>query len=186
MEGDADDEIGTKLRSIRVDYGLSQRALSRRSGVANATISQIESGQLNPTVSLLKRVVGGFPMSMSEFFTYTSGHEEQVFFSAKDMIEISRNGVSYRQIGGRLRGRSIQFLVEEYAPRTTTGRVGLVHEGEECGFVLEGRLSVTVDGQTRVLSAGEGYYFSSMLPHSFRNEEEYPCKLVSACSPPTF
>lgn len=135
---------------------------------------------------MLKRVLAGFPLSLSEFFTYNFGTEEQVFFSNRDMVTLSRDGVNYRQIGGRLLGRAIQFLIEEYAPKSNTGRVALRHDGEECGIVLEGKLTVTVDEQTRVLSAGEAYYFKSTLPHSFRNDGEVVCKVVSACTPPTF
>ena len=54
-----DQEIGRRLRDIRTRMKLSQRQLARQSGVANATISQIEAGKLNPTVSMLKRVLDG-------------------------------------------------------------------------------------------------------------------------------
>jgi len=63
-----DQEIGRRLKEIRTSLGISQRHLARVSGVANATISQIEAGRLNPTVSMLKKVLDGVPMSMSEFF----------------------------------------------------------------------------------------------------------------------
>ena len=49
-----DQPIGTRLRQTRLRHRLSQRQLARQSGVANATISQIEAGKLNPTVSMLK------------------------------------------------------------------------------------------------------------------------------------
>ena len=39
-----DQDIGRRLRTIRTRLGLSQRHLARVSGVANATISQIEAG----------------------------------------------------------------------------------------------------------------------------------------------
>ena len=63
-----DQEIGRRLRDIRTRMKLSQRQLARQSGVANATISQIEAGKSNPTVSMLKKVLDGFPTSLSEFF----------------------------------------------------------------------------------------------------------------------
>ena len=66
--GSMDQDIGRRLRAIRSERGLSQRQLARVSGVANATISQIEAGRLNPTVSMLKKVLDGFPISLSEFF----------------------------------------------------------------------------------------------------------------------
>ena len=57
-----DQPIGPRLRQIRLRHGLSQRQLARQSGVANATISQIEAGKLNPTVSMLKKVLDGIPL----------------------------------------------------------------------------------------------------------------------------
>ena len=56
-----DAQIGQRLKEIRTRLGVSQRQLARVSGVANATISQIEAGKLNPTVSLLKKVLDGIP-----------------------------------------------------------------------------------------------------------------------------
>jgi transcriptional regulator with XRE-family HTH domain len=60
--------IGVRLRQMRLRHRLSQRQLARQSGVANATISQIEAGKLNPTVSMLKKVLDGIPVRLSEFF----------------------------------------------------------------------------------------------------------------------
>ena len=62
-------DIGGRLRLVREQLGLSQRQLARQSGVANATISQIEAGKLNPTVSLLKKTLDGIPMSLGDFFS---------------------------------------------------------------------------------------------------------------------
>jgi transcriptional regulator with XRE-family HTH domain len=62
-----DNEIGQRLKSIRTRLRLSQRQLARQSGVANATISQVEAGKLNPTVSMLKKVLDGIPVSLGEF-----------------------------------------------------------------------------------------------------------------------
>ena len=62
----------------------------------------------------------------------------------------------------------------------------LEHEGEEGGIILSGRLEVTVGEATRILGAGDAYYFNSRQPHRFRNVGNEACTLVSSCSPPTF
>ena len=178
--------IGERLRAIRTELGLSQRALARRSGVANATISQIEAGKLNPTVSLLKKVLDGIPIALGEFFAAEFEPFERVFFRADELVEIADGGVSYRQVGRHLSGRSIQLLKERYQPRAGTGKHAMSHAGEECGIVLRGRLTVTVGEETSVLRAGDAYYFKSETPHSFRNDGNEPCELISACTPPTF
>jgi len=181
-----DQDIGRRLRAIRQHLKLSQRQLARQSGVANATISQVEAGKLNPTVSMLKKILDGVPMSMSDFFVDDLQVQDRMFFRADELVEIAEGGVSYRQVGSNLAGRLIQLLQECYQPGAGTGRHALTHEGEECGIVLKGRLEVTVDDNTTVLKPGDAYYFKSSQPHQFRNPGNEPCELISACTPPSF
>ncbi len=178
--------MGERLKALRQQRGLSQRKLAKLSGVANATISQIEAGKLNPTVSLLKRILDGIPTRLSEFFSDEPDNADRVFFRAEDLTEIAEGGVSFRQVGANLRGRSIQFLKECYQPGAGTGKHAIMHEGEECGLILSGRLQVTVGDQMSVLRAGDAYYFRSTEPHSFHNPGPDVCELISAGTPPTF
>jgi transcriptional regulator with XRE-family HTH domain len=179
-------EIGRRLREIRTRLGLSQRQLGRVSGVANATISQIESNKLNPTVSMLKKVLDGIPISLAEFFAENADFAERIFYRVDDLTKIADGGVSYLQVGANLHNRSIQFLKECYQPGAGTGKHAMTHEGEECGIILNGRLDVTVGDQTKVLRTGDAYYFRSDQPHQFRNSGNEPCELITACTPPSF
>ena len=181
-----DKEIGLRLKAIRLMKALSQRQLARQSGVANATISQIEAGKLNPTVSMLKKVLDGFPISLGEFFGDEFDLRDRVFFRAEELTEIADGGVSFRQVGANLTGRAIQLIQERYQPGSGTGKHAITHEGEECGIILSGRLEVTVGDETAVLKKGDAYYFKSHLPHQFRNTGNEPCELITACTPPTF
>lgn len=181
-----DQQIGRRLREVRERLALSQRQLARQSGVANATISQIESSKLNPTVSMLKRILDGIPISLGEFFGDEYEVRDKVFFRAADLTEIADGGVSFRQVGASLASRAIQLIQECYQPGSGTGRHAITHEGEECGIILSGRLEVTVGEETAILSKGDAYYFKSSQPHRFRNIWNEPCELITACTPPTF
>lgn len=181
-----DKEIGGRLQAIRRRLSLSQRQLARQSGVANATISQVEAGKLNPTVSMLKKILDGVPMSLGEFFADDLQPLDRLFFRADELAEIADGGVSYRQVGTNLATKSIQLLKECYQPGAGTGKHSITHEGEECGIILKGRLRVTVGDDVATLTAGDAYYFKSSQPHTFENPGSEPCELISACTPPSF
>lgn len=53
--------VGGRLRRIRETYGMSQRALAKRTGVANGLISMIELGRTSPSVATLKKILEGVP-----------------------------------------------------------------------------------------------------------------------------
>ena len=179
-------DLGGRLRRVREAKGLSQRELARRAGISNATVSQIESNTISPSVGALKRILDALPMPLSDFFAGDQPEPAQVFFRASDMVEIGRGGVSYRQVGRDLSGKALQIIHERYGAGADSGRIRLRHEGEEGGIVLSGQLEVIVGDQRAVLGPGDAYYFKSHEPHRFRNVGDGPCELVSVCTPPSF
>ncbi|WP_062205202.1 cupin domain-containing protein [Aureimonas sp. AU12] len=179
-------DIGERLRYLRSAHKLSQRQLAKRAGVTNSAISLIESNALNPSVGVLKRILDGIPIGLAEFFSFEPAKPKKAFYRADELVEIGKGAISYRQVGESLFGRSLQILKECYQPGADTGKVPLVHEGEEGGLVLSGRLEVTIDDERRILGPGDAYYFESHRPHRFRCVGPVPCEVVSACTPPTF
>lgn len=179
-------DIGGRLRHLWRLHGLSQRQLARVAGITNSTISLIESNQMNPSVGALKRILDGIPIGLAEFFSLEPVQPQAAFFAAEDLREIGKGRISYRQVGNPSHARAVQILKECYAPGADTGKVPLMHEGEEGGVVISGRLEVTVDGDRKILGPGDAYYFQSNRPHRFRAVGPEPCHVVSACTPPTF
>jgi mannose-6-phosphate isomerase-like protein (cupin superfamily) len=167
-------------------YGLSQRELAKRAGVTNGLISLIEQNRVSPSVSSLKKVLDGIPMALADFFTLDLGGKPQVFFTREELANIGTESVELKLVGGRLAKRNMSILHERYAPNADTGEEMLTHAGEEGGVVVRGKIELTVGGETRVLAAGDAYYFKSSVPHRFRNLGREECEIVSASSPPTF
>lgn len=185
--GTNDLDIGTRLRQLRESRGFSQRELARRAGITNGTISLIEQNRTQTTVASLRKVLGGFPMTLAEFFSLAPPPKDKIFFEPGELAQIagslhSKNGhVVLLQVGSAL-GRKLQVLVERYPKGADTGK--LKHDGEEGGVVVAGRVEVTVGKQTRVLGKGSAYLFNSNIPHRARNVGDGECLIISACTPP--
>ncbi|MEI4486084.1 cupin domain-containing protein [Frigidibacter sp. MR17.14] len=179
-------DIGNRLRGLREARKISQRELARRVGVPNSTISLIEANRTNPSVGALKRILDGLPIGLSEFFAWEPEAPRKAFFAAEELVEIGKGRISYRRVGDATPFRQLMMLKECYQPGADTGRVPLVHDGEEAGIVLSGRLEVTVEDQRRVLGPGDAYAFDSSRPHRFRAVGPDPCEVVSCCTPPSF
>lgn len=189
-------DIGKRLQSVRKSHGLSQRELASRAGLTNGTISLIEKNKTSPSIASLKSLLDVIPMSMADFFsTLEQTDLPKYFYKADEFTEIAPQHaglrdarsaqVSLRQLGNAA-SHSLQILHETYPPQSDTGPEFLSHAGEEAGVVISGSIEVTVGDQVSVLMPGDGYIFSSELPHRFRNTGGVACVVVSACTPPTF
>lgn len=179
-------DVGAHLRAVRTMYGLSQRELAKRAGVTNGMISLIEQNRVSPSVSSLKKVLDGIPMSLAEFFTLDLAASPQVFFGREELTDLGDGDVSLRLVAAKRPNRAMAIMHEFYAPGADTGADMLSHKGEEGGVVVRGQMEVTVGGQTRVLGPGDAYYFASTVPHRFRNPGVEVCETISAATPPTF
>lgn len=165
-------------------HGLSQREMARRAGLTHATIGAIEREVISPSVGSLRKVLDSLSMTLSEFFSLDPEGTAQVFFSPDELLEVGGDGISLRQVGCNLKGRPLQMLLERYAPGAETAKTPYSHAGDEGGVVIKGQVEVTVGGTTQVLGPGDGYLFSSRLPHRFRNVGTEEAVVVSANTPP--
>jgi len=175
-------DVGTRLRTVRTTFGMSQRELARRAGVTNGLISLIEQNRVSPSVSSLKKVLDGVPMSLAEFFTLDPTSAPQAFFGIEELAEVGNADVSRRLIAAKRPARQLALLHSRFAVGAAADEQGATR-GEEGGVVVRGRIEITVGGSTRVLGPGEAYYFSRQLPHRFRNVGREVCEIVSASTP---
>ncbi|MGZ9899195.1 cupin domain-containing protein [Shewanella gaetbuli] len=181
-------DIGASLKSVRKMRGLSQRELAKRAGVTNSTISMIEKNSVSPSVSSLKKVLAGIPMSLVEFFSIEEGTvgEQKVVYRSEELLDIGTGDLVYKLIGRDFPNRAMSIMHETYPPGTSTGDEMLQHHGEEGAYVISGKIELTVADETFLLEQGDSYYFSSELPHRFNNPFTEPCCIVSATTPGDF
>jgi len=181
-------DIGARLQAVRKTKGLSQRELAKRVGVTNSTISLIEQNKVSPSVSSLKKVLDGIPISLADFFTLDleGGSADSPFYAAAEQPDVGNGEIHYFLIGQRRAQRQMCLLREIMPPGSDTGDAMLSHDGEEGGVIIQGRVEITVGDMVKVLGPGDAYYFESRQPHRFRNIGDGDAVIISANTPPTF
>lgn len=188
--------VGARLKEVRKSAGFSQRDLAARAGVPHGQISMIEKCRHSPSVASLRKILGGIPMTMGEFFEPDRIHDDRVFFTPRDLQDLTSRLTALRQEDGSggaritlrqvgdARAHNLQLLHERYEPGADTGQPMLEHMAHEAGLVISGEIEVTVGDQVKILKKGDAYIFDSRMPHRFRNISDHPCEVVSACTPP--
>jgi transcriptional regulator with XRE-family HTH domain len=193
--------LGDKLRAIRRERRLTLQQVATASGLSKAFVSQIESGAANPSLASLKRVGNALGTRLAALFEHDADGQdssvpnlepvEEVRVVRKDrrkqLLWPGRRTPSYL-LTADLRGK-LEVLLDvieagenpdEHDDRCMT------HDGEEFGFILEGRYEITVGARSIVLEEGDSVSFASRLPHRGRPLGDRPVKTLWVITPPSF
>lgn len=178
--------IGSTLRSLRKEKGLSLMELSKKAGCSISYLSMVENGKVNPSVSKLKKITDVLGITIIELF-YSQGAENYIirrekrikgdFSGSKVRVELLVPQISNRKIDARLAIIEVGGSSEGYYR----------HPGEEFGFVIKGEFELKINGVSYLLREGDSFYFPSTKDHSFRNpSKEQEAVVLWVNHPPTW
>ena len=61
--------IGTTIRGYRLQKGMSQGDIEKRTGLLRCYLSRVENGHTVPSLETLKKIAGALDLPMSHFFS---------------------------------------------------------------------------------------------------------------------
>jgi transcriptional regulator with XRE-family HTH domain len=182
--------IGVRIRHLRQLRGLGLRTLAAQAGCSPSFLSRVENGVVNPSLTTLHNLVGVLETNISELFAETADDAEWVARAGRRPVIRTdslrqRSGVELERLAPYTKGNLLQATVHIVAPGG--GSDGAIrHVGQEVGYVLEGRLELTVDGETCVLETGDSFFFESQRRHGYRNPGPEVARVLWVNTPPTF
>jgi transcriptional regulator with XRE-family HTH domain len=178
-------ELGRRLRAIRVARGIGVRELARRLDLAPSSISQIETGKIGPSVRTLYALASEFGVTVDEVLfgeaTQSSASGGAATTAPEPGLAVQRasqrpaitlnSGVTWQRLmfwGDE----DVEFIEATYEPggASSPADAFVRHNGHEFGHVLSGTLRVVVGFDEFVLEAGDSITFPSSTPHRLSNE----------------
>lgn len=153
--------------------GLSLRDLADRSGVSAPMLSQVERGETSPTLAVAGRIATGLDLSLSQLLRLDEEAHVVVTRPAQRRTR-SRRGHRTEELTPPLPGQRADVSMHSLEPGAATGGVDdpPMHEpgSRETAVVLEGSLTIEIDGERHELGEGDSVTFDADLPHHFLNE----------------
>jgi transcriptional regulator with XRE-family HTH domain len=164
--------LGRRLRMSRRRLGLTQDALSGRTGLSKSFLSQLESGRANPTLDSLHRLAEAVETPLSVLLG-GPGQGPAARPPAAIALRTTFRPARERREWGEGEGRTypltppgarrFETVLAEGTPAHHA--FSTCHPGEELCHVLAGRLGADVGGERFVLAAGDTLHYDSGLPH---------------------
>lgn len=176
-------DIGAKLKEIRLQRGLTQGELASRCELTKGYISQLENDVASPSIATLIDILNVLGVTATSFFAEEK--EEKVIFKKSDYFEsVNGSGKNIWLIPNSQKNEMEPIILILEAEQSSDIR--LPFEGEEFGYVLEGKVSIEYGKYTHTAKKGEAFYISGKKEHRIININSGISKVLWVTTPSNF
>ena len=168
--------LGAKLRRRRQELGLTLKDVAEGAGLSVGFISQIERGLTAPSLSSLSGIARVLDTHLTRFLTSPSGSSPATRRDRRSVYAIDDSVLTYERISAAFPGSVLNSVIIHEPPGHRSEPIR--HEGEEIFYVLEGAITVDVDGDATILEAGDSIHFASTQRHSSWNHTTSPAAIL--------
>jgi quercetin dioxygenase-like cupin family protein len=177
--------IGAHIRRLRLEHQLSVRAFAARTGFSASFISQLENGQVTPSLGSLQRIAEPLEVTLGDFFAATAGDSEDdliVHAAERRRLDSTWTDARLEALGSMTRSRRLEPVLAVFGPGGKSGKHVHSHSREEFAFVLKGRVTLTLGDEETELNAGDAATLPARAPHRWENrgKETVEVLLVSS------
>ena len=166
--------VGSKIRDLRLASDLTQEDLAERADLTKGFISQLERDVTSVSLDSFLDILSALNVTV------------QMVFTQEDQAQIEEKGVHDFSllIPGATNRRMEPALITLKLGEKTNPMPPF--QGEEFGYVLQGRIEVHVGNKTLKISQGQCFYFEAKKEHYLENKWKRDALILWVTSPPYF
>ncbi|MGW3956556.1 helix-turn-helix domain-containing protein [Streptomyces sp. NPDC004752] len=181
----ADVALGARIREYRKMRRMSLRALGEAAQASPGFLSQLERGQVNSSIGMLRRIAVALGVTVADLFDPDSVPGPKVVRRADRPTLHTAPGSRKTLISQRPLSH-LEVYAGEFDPGASTGDDAYTHgDSQEILLVISGAVRVELDGRAHELAAGDSIEYRSSVPHRVVNSHETPAEILWIISPAT-
>jgi transcriptional regulator with XRE-family HTH domain len=175
--------LGNKIRKRK---NLTLQDLAKKSDLSIGMISQIENDKIGLSVTSLWKIAKALEVSIGDFFDEkTNNNNLIVRKNERKKIQLANSTASYELLTPDL-SWNIEFLRITINPGEASDTRKLSHQGEETGFIIQGKLLIKWGDKEFILNEGDSIRLDSTVPHRYINIGDVKSISIWAMTPPSF
>jgi len=149
--------VGDMVRRLREGRGLSLRALATATEFSPSFLSQLENGQVSPSIASMERIASTLGVTLGEFFGSLGSSEGGLVVRVADRVQLPSawSQATLEALSPMSGGRLIEPLLITLEPGGRSGKHPTSQPREEFAFVLEGEVDLALGPDTFRLTAGD-------------------------------
>lgn len=176
-------DIGSKIKAIRLQRGLTQEELASRCELTKGYISQLENDIASPSIATLIDILNILGTTPQAFFTEEKN--EKIVFTKKDFFESdSGDGKNIWLIPNSQKNEMEPIIL--ILPPQGESVTRHPFEGEEFGYILDGKVDIVTERNTYAAKKGEAFYINGAAEHRIVNTGSTNAKILWVTTPSNF
>lgn len=178
--------VGADIRALRRSRNWTLSELASRLERSVGWLSQVERGVSEPALSDIRIIAALFDLPVSFFFSQAADNDEAAYVvrgNGRRAMSDEGAGLVESLLSPDL-GGAFEIIHSQFAPGARCPEP-FVRKTEEAGYVIEGSLTLLIDGERFVLDAGDSFRFSGERI-SWSNEGDVPAKVIWVIAPPVY
>jgi transcriptional regulator with XRE-family HTH domain len=167
-------DIGATIRAIRKRKKLTIPQLCEGTGLSKGFISNVENNKTSPSIATLESIATFLKIPLP----YLLLHKEQrMHVIRKEERQRTTTGKEKLKVEHLSAQGGLRMRIVEFPPGATTGDPH-AHEGEECHFVLKGKILAEQGEDIAVLEEGDSFSWNASVPHKVINTGDEPALVL--------
>lgn len=171
--------MGQRVKALRAERGFTIAELAARAGVSVGLISQIERGNSNPSMSTLEKLRDALGANFWEFRDPMPAPDDSPYVrraNKRPKVTVGTNGFSKELLSPR-NNNEMRFMILTL-PEGAHSTSVLNGPGDKGGYVLEGRVQLSIEGEVTTLFPGDSFQFPSTALHRVENTAPETARLL--------
>ncbi len=160
--------------------------LSRKVGVSASALSQIENSKAFPSIVTLKSIANSLYTTVGELIGENESLTKNPLVKTEDIkfVKVNSGGTSLFLLSFHENSKQMEPYIIKFVGNSDSSEIMQNHPGQEFIHVLEGKLLMTLENTQYIIDKGDNFYFNSNIPHTLKNIQTSPAKVLWIVSPP--
>lgn len=177
--------LSDRIKKLRKEKGVTLRDVAAATDLSPGYLSQIETGKVEPSISVLRKLASYYRVLLVYFFD--TEPDDDIIVRKNERKKIGRAGspLIYELLQNNLNNKNMEAVIMKLAPHyKDPDGFFMSHPGEECIMVLKGTLGFEYNNNTYILNEGDCIYYDCWKPFRLFNPSDEESEIIGFCTPP--
>jgi quercetin dioxygenase-like cupin family protein/DNA-binding XRE family transcriptional regulator len=176
--------VGEHVRKLRTARHVSVRAFAVQTGFSPSFISQMENGQVSPSLGSLQKIADALEVTLGEFFASATAGDEALIVRPPDRqrLDSTWTDAHLEALGSMSPESKLEAVLAIFGPGGQSGKHAHSHSHEEFAYVVKGRVTLTLGDEESELMPGDAVTLPAHAPRRWANHGTEPVEILVVSS----